>query len=145
MDTTWILVADSSRARIFEKKEQDEHLQEIEDLVDTEGRATSSELRTGELGRFYGKDERGQANTADPTVFPVQHENEIFSRTLTQYLDKGRNEHRYKRLYLIAPPKFLGLIRSNLNEQVEKLVEKEFPKDISTFTIRQIEDYINTH
>ena len=46
MRTTWILIADSSRARIFEKKEHEKHLEEVEDFVDSAGRATSNELGT---------------------------------------------------------------------------------------------------
>jgi hypothetical protein len=55
MRTTWILISDSSRARIFEKKEHEKHLEEVEDFVDSMGRATNNELRTDGRGRFYGK------------------------------------------------------------------------------------------
>jgi protein required for attachment to host cells len=43
---------------------------------------------------------------------------------------------------LIAAPKFLGLIRSNLDKEVQKMVKEELPKDISTYTVQQIEEYI---
>jgi protein required for attachment to host cells len=142
MQTTWIVVADSSRARIFEMQAGQQHLREIADLVNPAGRADDNELRTDERGRFYGKGERNQAHTADPAVFPVEHENELFSRTVTHYLEEGRNQHRYSQLYLIAAPKFLGLIRSNLDKEVQKMVKEELPKDISTYTVQQIEEYI---
>jgi protein required for attachment to host cells len=142
MDTTWIVVADSSRARIFELQEGEQHLREIEDFLNISGRADADDLRTDERGRFYGKGERNQAHTADPAVFPVEHENELFSRTITQYLDNARNQQRYTRLCLIAAPKFLGLLRNNLHKEVHKLIEEDLPKNISTFTRRQIEEYV---
>ncbi|MBA4142386.1 MAG: host attachment protein [Nitrosospira sp.] len=143
MGTTWILIADSSRARIFEKKGREKNLQEIEDFVNPAGRAASNELRTDERGRFYGRGEQYHGHTADPSVFPVEHENEMFSHTVTKYLDDARKTQRYEHLYLIAAPKFLGLIRGNLGEEVKKMVEGELHKDISTLKSREIEAYVN--
>ena len=142
MRTTWILIADSSRARIFEKKEHEKHLEEVEDFVDSEGRATSNELRTDGRGRFYGKGEREQGHTAEPAVSPVEHENDLFAHTLARYLDDARKTNRYDRLYLVAPPKFLGLIRANLEDEVKKMVHGELQKDISTLSVQEVEGYV---
>jgi protein required for attachment to host cells len=142
MHTTWVLIADSSRARIFEKKEHEKHLEEVEDFVNTAGRTDANELRTDERGRFYGKGERYQGHTADPAVFPVEHENDLFAHTLARYLDDGRKAHRYNHLYLIAPPKFLGLIRGSLHDEVKKLVQGELQKDVSNFAAHEVEGYV---
>lgn len=143
MQTTWIVVADSSRARIFEKTKSEPHLREIEDFVNPAGHANDNDLRTDERGRFYGRGERKEGNTADPHVFPVDQENEVFSRAITQYLDSAHYAHRYQRLRLIAAPKFLGLIRKNLSKEIFTIVDEEASKDISKFTVEQVENYIN--
>jgi protein required for attachment to host cells len=143
MTVTWILIADSSRARIFEKKESEKHLREVEDFVNAAGRADESELRTDDRGRFYGKGERYQGHTDDPAVSAVEHENEMFSHTLSNYLDDARNAHRYSRLYLIAPPKFLGLMNSNLKEEVRELVVDKLGKDVSAMSAREVENYLH--
>jgi protein required for attachment to host cells len=142
MQTTWIVVADSSRARIFEKAAPKMHLREIEDLVNPSGHAEDKELETDERGRFYGKGEREQGHTAEPAVSAVEHENEKFSRAVTHYLDKAHNEHRYDSLCLIAAPKFLGHLRSSLSKSTKTTVIEELPKDISAFTTKEIETYI---
>jgi protein required for attachment to host cells len=139
---TWVVIADSSRARIFETNTRRPHLLEIEDFVNSGGRSADIDLRTDERGRFYGKGERNQAHTADPQVSPVEHENEIFSRTLTRYLGNALQEHRYKQLYVIAAPKFLGLLRRNLDKAVQESVVEELPNDISNFTTAQIEEFM---
>lgn len=46
MTITWILIADSSRARIFEKKESEKHLREVDDFVNAAGRSEDNELQT---------------------------------------------------------------------------------------------------
>ncbi|HVW64257.1 MAG TPA: host attachment protein [Nitrosospira sp.] len=143
MSTTWILIADSSRARIFEKKENEKHLQEIDDFVNAAGRADDSELGTDERGRFYGRGERYQGHTAEPAVSAVEHEDEMFSHTLANYLDDARNARRYSRLYLVAGPKFLGMLHGNLKKEVRELVAGELAKDISIMDVREVENYLH--
>lgn len=142
MQTTWILTADSSRARIFEMHDRQDHLHEIEDFANAAGHANIGDLRTDARGRFYGKGEREQAHTSEPEIDPVMHETELFSKQVSEFLDKACSEHRYDKLYVIAFPKFLGLMRQNMSKQVQRLVEEEVPKDMSKFDIREIEDYV---
>jgi protein required for attachment to host cells len=142
MQTTWILAADSSRARIFEMHGAQDHLHEIEDFANSAGHATVGDLRTDARGRFYGKGEREQAHTSEPEVDPIAHETELFSKQVSEFLDKACSQHRYDNLYVIAFPKFLGLMRQNMSKQVQRLVKEEVPKDMSKFDIREIEDYV---
>ncbi|MFT5644092.1 MAG: protein required for attachment to host cells [Janthinobacterium sp.] len=140
MDTTWIIVADSSRARVFEQQEHDKHLHEIEDMVNPGAR--SAGLRKDDDGKLHDKSEPSRGHVVLPPTSLPSHENDVFARSIGQYLDQGRNAHRYDRLRLIAAPKFLGLIRGNLNKEVQKMVEQELPKDISMLSLHQIETYI---
>ena len=55
---------------------------------------------------------------------------------------QARNEHRYDELVLVAPPKFLGMLRKELGKEVEKLVADEVPKDLSWFNTRELERYL---
>lgn len=142
MQTTWIVVADSSRARIFEKRELDAHLEEVDDFVNAAGRAEYQDINTDRGGSFGSKG-GAQTHTSQPQASPAEHSAELFSREVTQFLDEAHDDQRYERLCVIAAPKFLGLLRSNLSKRVEDMVEEELPKDISNFTARQIEDYVD--
>ena len=42
---------------------------------------------------------------------------------------------------LVAPPKFLGLMRKELGKEVAKLVIDQRPKDLSWFNARELERY----
>lgn len=141
MQTTWIVAADSSRARIFEVQGAQDHLREIEDFANPAGRANDRELETDARGRYYGKGERAQGHTAEPSVDAVEHETDLFSKQVSAYLDQARVEHRYDKLCLIAFPKFLGLMRRNLSKEAQQMVEDEVPKDISMLDARDIEAY----
>lgn len=142
MPTTWIVAADNVRARIFEIHGAQDHLHEIEDFANPAARASERELGTDSLGRFGSKGSGNQAHTTEARVEPVEHETELFSKQVSEFLDKARVEHRYDKLCLIAFPKFLGVMRQNMSKEVRKLVEDEVPKDISGLEAREIEDYV---
>jgi protein required for attachment to host cells len=140
MQTTWIIAADSTRARIFEAHGTQE-FHEIEDLLNPAGRESDRDINTDAKGRFYGKGERHQGHTAEPDIDASTHQTELFSKHVTEYLDKARVEHRYDELFLIAYPKFLGMLRENLSKEAQKLIKDEIPKDISKLGEREIHDF----
>ena len=142
MTKTWILVADASRARVFEVLDRDETLQEIEDFVNPAGRQGERELRTDARGRYFGKGEQMQGHTAAPNTDPTTHENQLFAKTIADYLDRARVSRRYERLCLIAAPKFLGLLRDELGKDVGHLVYEALDKDISWLDSRRVQDYV---
>jgi|SRR5687768_1380748 protein required for attachment to host cells len=142
MDAIWILVADRSRARIFEEVRSPRALEEIADFVNPLGRARHRELTTDAEGRSRSSSLGTRAHTESPGTTADTHEAERFSRELADYLDKGRNEHRYDALWLIAAPKFLAMLRKSLGREVQKLIEVEIDKDLSRSTLREIDTFI---
>jgi protein required for attachment to host cells len=139
MQTTWIVAADASRARVFEIAGPERELREVDQFTHPEGRASNQELKSdanGSRRTGQGGDSNGQR------VTPVEHENELFSKAVARYLDKARSQHRYDKLYLIAPPEFLGLMRENLGKEVRKIIAEEINKDLSWFGTRDIERYL---
>ena len=139
MTTTWIVAADASRARILQVADR-ERLVEVEDLLNPEGRLQDREIASDALGRWSGPDRPG-GNSMPGEVGPAEHVARVFAKRIGDYLDKARNERRYDRLFLVAPPKFLGLMRKELGKEVEKLVSQDLSKDLSWFNAREIERY----
>src|SRR5207247_2112659 len=91
MQRTWILAADSSRARIFEALGSSPNFREIDDLANPPGRANNRELRTDAHGRYSGKGQGHHGHVTSPPVDAVEHETELFSKMLGHYLDKARS------------------------------------------------------
>jgi protein required for attachment to host cells len=146
MQTTWIIAADSSRARIFERLGAEPQCREIADLSTPTGRASNRELVSDGYGNTNGGSNGGgkqqQAHIGSPQTDPVQHETEMFSKDVSRYLDRARIEHRYDRICMIAPPQFLGLLRQNLSKEAQKLVADEIAKNVSWFEPKDIQQYI---
>ena len=143
MQTTWVIAADASRARIFEMEQVKVRLREIEYMLNPEGRQDGREIQSDADGRFsLGRGTQG--HTSEPQSTPRQHDVELFSKQLGRYIDKACDEHRFDSLCVIAPPKFLGLIRENLGDQSRKAVQEEIAKDIAWFEGREIEEYLQS-
>jgi protein required for attachment to host cells len=140
--TTWIIAADSSRARILQVLDRTKQLAEIEDLLNPEGRVHDRDLLADGHARFTSHGGAGPASDREETS-ASDHATELFAKRLGDYLDKARTAHRYDRLHLIAPPKFLGQLRKELGKEVQKLVTDELPKDLSWLAARDIARHLD--
>ena len=137
MATTWIIAADSSRARILQVTDRGRHLAEIEDLLNPEGRAHDRELISDAHPRFSGQG--GGPGSDRQETSAKEHATDLFAKRIADYLDKARTAQRYDRMHLIAPPKFLGRLRDALDKETARLVTQELPKDLSWLSAREIE------
>lgn len=144
MPTTWIVTGDAARARILQVTGRNQ-VEEIESFANPKGRMHDRELESGPRARFDGRP--GGAPTGGPgndreDVHTSEVEAEKFSREIGRYLDLARAKNRYDRLFLIAPPRFLGMIRKELGKEVQKLVRDEIDKDLSWFDARDIDRFL---
>lgn len=137
MTTTWIIAADSSRARILQVTDRENDIAEIDDLLNPEGRVHDRELISDAHPRFHGGGSSPGSDREETSA--TEHATELFAKRVGEYLDKARTSHRYDRLHLVAPPKFLGQLRKELGKEVQKLVAEELPKDLSWLKTRDLE------
>jgi len=125
MPTTWVVVADSSAARIFNAPSATGALTEIEAFAHAEGRMHERDLRTDQPGAT--KDRAGYANHGiEPRTSPKEHEATVFARMLADTIERARAKSQIERVLLVAPPEFLGHLRSALDASTRKIVEGEF-------------------
>ena len=139
MKTTWIIAADSSRARILQVMDRDGRLAEVEDFLNPEGRAHERDLLEDGHARFNGHGGNGGPASDREETTATEHATELFAKRVSEYLDKARTAHRYDRLHVVAAPKFLGQLRREFGKEVQKLVTSELPKDLSWLDGRDLE------
>jgi protein required for attachment to host cells len=133
--TSWIVVADGCRARIFETPGLKLDLHEIEDFADPQARTHNPELRNGEPGR----------EAKPPATSPEEAARERFAKMLGDYLDQGRVHQRFHRLRLAIEPKFLGLLRRHMSDETRKMIFEEINADISKLDARGIQRHLEQH
>lgn len=143
MKSTYILVADNVRARIFTAETPSSALEEIEAMAHTEGRLHDREMTSDLPGKVKGEGKMGHA--LEQETDPKKHEAENFAHRIGQYLEEAHNEKKFEQLLIIAEPSFLGLLRNQLPEQIKKLVCFELDKNITTHSVEDIRSHLPTY
>lgn len=128
MERTWILVADASYARIFEVDEDGEWklLREFEHVESREQGQDLMGTRPWQIQHRAEYDAKG----TNPDLHGEQAEK--FAKELSKHLEVSSATNRYARLAVVAPPKFLGLLRDNFPNPVSRKVTVELSKDYTT-------------
>lgn len=129
MAKTWVLVADSSRARIFRAEGVEGRLVEVEDLAHPEGRLHETDLTTDLPGRSFDSHGQGRHAMEEDTP-PKRHEAITFAKRIGGVLEGARNAGNYDALVIVAEPRFLGLLRDNLSQETIKLVGLQLDKNL---------------
>jgi len=143
MKSTWILVSDNSRARIFTADTPSSPLEEIEDFSHTEGRLFDREMTSDLPGKI--KSVGGGGHAFEQPTDPKKHEADVFAHRIAQHLEDAHNANKFEQLLIIAEPSFLGLLRNQLPEQVKRLVSFELDKNITTHSAADIRQHLPEH
>ena len=142
MGTHLILVADSSRARLFTREKANSELHEIETFSHPEGRM-HEQNKSGDLpGKHAGNTGTGSHAYQEETE-PKEQEMINFAKRLTRHLDDLVSKHKVNHLSIIAAPTFLGILRKNLSDQTDKLVNFELDKDLVTHSVDDIQKHLS--
>jgi protein required for attachment to host cells len=114
MSDTWVLVAESSRAKLYKVNGRLAPLTEIEAMVNPASRMREAELVSDDAG----------SDSA--------HERESlqFAKRLANRLDSGRTSGDFNRLVLVAPPQFLGHLRNHLSKESMSMVYRQIDKNL---------------
>ncbi|MBI5612536.1 MAG: host attachment protein [Gammaproteobacteria bacterium] len=126
METTWILVANASHARLF-NLEAPESLALVKEFSHPQSRERASDLVTDKPGHYQS--DGGKHGTFSPEETPKREEMERFAQHLAHELDHQRAAGHYQHLILVASPAFLGALNGSLNHHVKALVRESIGKD----------------
>lgn len=135
---TWIVVADSARARIFDSFGASGPLHERVDETHPAGRLHAQDLTSDLPGRSFDRMGQGRHKMANRTN-PKDREALSFAKTLASRLEKARTGGEFEKLVLIAAPKMLGLLRDALSPSCHSMVSREIAKDVVYEDAKDIE------
>ncbi|HEX6612847.1 MAG TPA: host attachment protein [Rhodanobacteraceae bacterium] len=138
MQPTWILVADRARARILEISDE-EPLAEIACFANLESRARARDTTTHRLPRV-NESASAARHAIEPHTPLREKASQRFARLLGDALERGRDEHRYERLVLVAPPRFLGSLHEALDDPLRECVVEEIGHDLTMLPIHALRE-----
>jgi protein required for attachment to host cells len=125
----WLVVAESSHARIFRCEYSGAALEEETALVHPESRLHARDLSSDLPGRVFDSGGEGRHAMA-PDTDPKRHEAEVFARELIAHIESARTRGKFEELIIAASPAFLGLLRERMSGALRKRVIHTLSKNL---------------
>ena len=141
MAGTWIVVADSARARIFKPAALGRALEQVQELLHPSSRAHERELTTDRPGRSFDSEGPGR-HAMSENVSPKEHEAWKLCKELADEIEKARAQGRFDRLVLVAAPSFLGELRKTLSDQTMRLVVGDMDSNLASMDAANILEHL---
>jgi protein required for attachment to host cells len=141
MANTWVIVADGTRARFF-NRHPNRTLEEFDVLVCPDNRMHEGDLVSDRHGRVEsgsaGVHGMGNKNAAK------EHEQDLFAKRVASRVEEGRTAGQVNKLILVAVPRFLGRIRSNLSAPCAEMITHTIDKELTQLNADRLAEYLPT-
>ena len=142
MKSIMIVVADSSRARIFTTDSPSSPLNEIETMAHPEGRMHEQNMVSDLPGKDFGQGGGAGGHAYQDETEPKQQEVIAFAKRIADYLDDARKANKLGRLLIVAAPAFLGELRKQMSEQTNEFVVFESAKNLTQHSVEDIRNHL---
>lgn len=140
MSGTWVLVADSSKAKFFKSSGKLDDLQEVADLVHSESRMHEQQVSSDLPGSNAGGG--GSRHGFESQTGIKEHEAVNFAHEIDAQLEIGRNNGQFSKLVVVSAPAFLGVLRKNISSNISKLITSEINKDLVKLSTEEIRNHL---
>jgi len=141
MMLTWVVIAHRSGARVLEHKGHTLRL--VAELSNSAGRKKDREILSERPGRT--QDRHGHGHHALGLEGSAHdHVALNFAREIAALLSTGRNDQRFGRLVLVAEPRFLGMLRGELDHVTGSMVSGTLSKDLAHVSIAELPGHLKS-
>ena len=134
---TWVLVADGSRARVYESLGPGTALREV--LHEDGATLQTHEITSDRGGRRHDATGAGR-HAVSAASDPQRHNEKEFARRICGFLDRNASAGAFDRLVLTAAPATLGDIRGMLHKITREIVHAEVDKDFVPLSSHDLVD-----
>ncbi|MCB0308364.1 MAG: host attachment protein [Bdellovibrionales bacterium] len=142
MTKTWTLIANRSKARLFEGSGVSATLKELKEIENPEGRLSDSEIEEDRPGRAFDSAGKGR-HSMSSEVSPSDHVSKAFANRLADDLNKGRIQGQFQRIILVAEPQFLGFLRAALDKNTLSMVVDTVDRNLVDLPVNQVNDELS--
>ncbi len=139
--TTWVVTADSSRARLFTCDGSKSELEEFETLTNPVARLPEQGIVSDRGGATFNGGSSG-SHGVDGENGAKRHEIDRFAKTIGDRLYRAKTEKKYHKLYVVAAPSLLGLLRNHLHSEVSSALRGEVDKNLVVHTAEDIRKHL---
>jgi protein required for attachment to host cells len=136
----WVIVCDGKKALVLENAGDEKFLnlktREVFDHPDLK----THEIGTDAPGRSFSSVGHGRS-AVEQTDWHVQEE-EKFLRKLAGHLDAAVKAGEAKSLFMVAPPRALGVLRQAYSHNLRQALRAEVDKDFVKLPVHEIEKHL---
>ena len=142
MSTTWILIANTSFAKLYSNQGPQKGLELIKEYDHPESREKGSDLVSDRPGHNQGHG-NGHGSFVQATD-PKQREAERFALELAREMDHGRTSNQFQRLILVVSPSFMGILKGRLPSHVMDMVSNSIEKDYTKTPEKELKEHLKS-
>lgn len=129
--TTWILVCDGARGRIYSHEGPGSGLTVVSSAEHPETHGHTRDLGTDRPGRTADSTGSGSRHALSPRTDWHNFEKTRFAGEMAGVVEKAAAAKAFDRLVVVAPPKVLGDLRKALGAHAQALLAGELDKDLT--------------
>ncbi len=137
---TWILVADSAKAKIFEWYPLEKHIKEIIQLHENDARKPERELKSDRPGHGHASSTTARYAVEDHANFKEQA-SQAFLKKVADLLCVKENLTEYDDLVIIVSEKVYHLIYENMSVLGQKKIIRHYAKNLTNMPILDLQKY----
>jgi protein required for attachment to host cells len=130
----WYVIANASRARILERGHDAEPWVSIACLTHPQSRQKAARLADDRPGHVEGIGHGLGSTSYLPRTEPRHHEHEEFARAIAETVDAAVASGRCSGLILVASNPFLGVLKTQLGGQSNKILRKTVAHDYTNLS-----------
>lgn len=138
----WVLVADAQHARLLERELPGHAWREHEEMAVEINNRPSRERGSDRPGRGH-ESATSARHAIEPRSDPHRAAKHDFARHLAHRLEEWAQAGRYESLVLVAPPSFLGDLRSELGEMARQRLRGSLDNDLTKHPLREIVPHLD--
>lgn len=141
---TWIVIADGMHARILRQDKRGAALTPALDreLYEPTTHGFSRDLKSDAPGRAFDTGS-GARHSMESRIDPKTHEKQLFARRVAELINDAASRKTFDQLVLVAPPKTLGELRTQLGDGAKKLVIGEIHHDLVKTPINELPQHLS--
>ncbi len=139
MMSTWVLITDAARARLFEISAQD-GMAEVACFSNPERRTVTHDRDVNDRLPRTQDSHSAHRHAIQPHTTLREKAEQQFARAVAEQLEDGAERKQYEHLILVAPPRFLGVLREHLPEALSKRVVGEIQHDLVSASTQELNE-----
>lgn len=138
---SWVLVADSARARALAWHGPDEPLTQIEGFDLSYEHLRGRDIISDRPGRIH-ESSGTTRHAVEPHTDPVRDQERHFAARVIAELEQHHTAGAFNRLIIVAGPTMLGDLRANMSEALRAVVRFELAKDLTHEPNARLKDHL---